>query len=184
MGGSVSLGAFSGGALSQVIEDLASLNDPNIKIDAVPGASGGDVNNVRKLQRSAWVNQISTAAVAKKPTDGEWKALLNRDIVDQISADGLRWQEGDQPNPRLLADRVVFTSSITELSGFKGFLDQKFRSYDFAQGRAPGRDWMRQLQADRGVFNGIVDLEVDWDSRTFMGIQATERAVPWTEAMA
>lgn len=136
MGGGVSLGSFSGGALSRCLKELHKLNerdDLNIEIDVVAGASagsltlglalhtlsdpGGGITKVKTRQEQAWVQRIGMKDLTRKPKNGTWRSLLNREVVDDIAIEMMEWQEGQIPAPALLAKRVIFTSSMTNLNG-------------------------------------------------------------------
>ncbi|HMO03712.1 MAG TPA: patatin-like phospholipase family protein [Kiritimatiellia bacterium] len=138
MGGGTSLGAFSGGALSRVIEDLNAVNKRpdgpfDIEIDVVAGASagsltlavalhtlcdpGGGVDEMSKRQFKSWVEMIDIKHLTREPANGTWKSLLNREAVDDIAVKVMKWNDGTTPTPTLLANRVLFTCSMTNLNG-------------------------------------------------------------------
>jgi hypothetical protein len=142
MGGGASLGAFSGGAMAEVLRQLHANLDRSsydaVEIDVLSGASAGGmtlgllvrgladahndsdaaaVERVRTLMRRAWVEEIDIDRLVPRPDMSEPASLFDRGAVDAIARDLLSWREGETPRPRLLADRVCLGLTLLNYNG-------------------------------------------------------------------
>ena len=118
MGGGASLGAFSGGAMAEVLRQLHTNLDRStydaVEIDVLSGASAGGmtlgllvrgladarndsdaaaVERVRTLMRRAWVEEIDIDRLVPRPDMSEPASLFDRGAVDAIARDLLSLSE-------------------------------------------------------------------------------------------
>jgi hypothetical protein len=142
MGGGVSLGAFNGGAIAQIVSQLHSNLNPKVydraEIDVLSGASAGGltlalllrflanpeslpvervVEGVERAQREAWVDKIDIKSLIPEPGE-EQGSLLDRGVVDGLAKEFLAWEMGaEKLLPVLLADRVCFAITLLNYNG-------------------------------------------------------------------
>lgn len=141
MGGGVSLGAFNGGAIAEIVKQLHSnLNDEvyeKAEIDVLSGASAGGmtlglllrvlanpenlapqevVKRVGKTQWDGWVDKIELGSLIRTP-EMTHASLLDRQAVDDLARSLIRWDEGEEPHPVLLANRVCLSITLLNYNG-------------------------------------------------------------------
>jgi predicted acylesterase/phospholipase RssA len=142
MGGGASLGAFSGGAIAEVLRQLRMNLDRSVydtvEIDVLSGASAGGmtlgllvrgladpgndsdgvaVERVRDLMKRAWVDEIDIERLVPRPDMTDRASLFDRGAVDAIARDVISWRDGEEPRPRLLADRVCLGLTLLNYNG-------------------------------------------------------------------
>ena len=148
MGGGVSLGSFTGGALAEITRQLRDNLNPELysraEIDVLSGASAGGmtlamllrvlanpegfpdekiVQKARDSQYDAWVDKIDIKNLIPKP-NMKIASLLDRNAVDDIAEELLLWQDGKDPNPILLAPRVCLGISLFSYNGLPIITDK------------------------------------------------------------
>ena len=138
MGGGVSLGAFSGAALGEVVKQLIDNRDSRydkVEFDVFSGTSAvslslalmihtladprqpEDPETVLKRQHEAWVERIGIQQLIPDPKMDHVNSLLNPGAVNEIARDMLNWREGWKPKTRSLGDRVLFACTLSNLNG-------------------------------------------------------------------
>jgi hypothetical protein len=141
MGGGVSLGAFNGGAIAEIVKQLRDNLNPEAyekaEIDVLSGASAGgmtlglllkDLANpqglsgeeviaqVRTSQREAWVERINLESLVREP-GMEHASLLDRQAVDDLARELIRWEPDNTPHPEMLAERVDLIITLLNYNG-------------------------------------------------------------------
>ncbi|MEX2570038.1 MAG: patatin-like phospholipase family protein [Gemmatimonadota bacterium] len=133
MGGGVSLGSFSAGALNHVLKLLAHVERGPAKIDVVTGASAGSMtlgvmmyhmfrgsslDEIEESLRRAWVERITFDALCPDPSDHRTPSLFSDGVVKAIANEELnfdRW-EGAGPHP-YFAEGAVVSIALTNMNG-------------------------------------------------------------------
>jgi predicted acylesterase/phospholipase RssA len=135
MGGGVSLGTFSGGALAQVIKLLKHVKRGPAKIDVVSGASAGSMTlgvviyhlmkgssdqEIEEALHEAWVKRISIDNLYPKDISRhKTPSLFSNEIIEDIASSIIntdQWSGSDEPHP-LFADGMKVSFSLTNLNG-------------------------------------------------------------------
>ena len=142
MGGGASLGAFSGGAIAEVIRQLhanldAGVHD-RVEIDVVSGASAGGmtvglllraladpgnrnaaeaVQRVGDAMRTAWVDRIDISGLVADVEMRHRASLFDRGAVDAIASDLLSWPGARNPTGHLLGPRVCLGLTLLNYNG-------------------------------------------------------------------
>lgn len=134
LGGGVSLGSFSAGALLRVLRLLAHVERGPAKIDVASGASAGSMtlalmiyhlmrgsslDELERALRAAWVERISFDALRPEPGSHELPSLFSDRIVRSIAHDELnfeRWAPASEPHP-LFAEGTLLSLALTNLNG-------------------------------------------------------------------
>ncbi len=141
MGGGVSLGAFNGGAVAEIVRQLqGNLNHElydRAEIDVLSGASAGGltlalllrvlanpeslasekvVERVESTQKGGWVDMIDLPSLIPDP-NMERASVLDRGAVDDLARRFLDWQRGQKPRPELLADKVCLAITLLNYNG-------------------------------------------------------------------
>lgn len=141
MRGGWSLGAFTGGAIWELVRQLhgnrQSGHYDRCEIDVLVGSGAGAltlavllrtlanpegfmpsdaVARVGEAQRAAWLEgmdftRLMRSGAMRKP------ALLDRQAVDELATELLSWPDGDQPNAVLLGRRVLFGVPLLNFNG-------------------------------------------------------------------
>lgn len=134
MGGGVSLGSFSGGALAQIIHLLKEVKRRPAKIDVMSGASAGSMtlavvahhlfmgasdDEIEKALYNAWVDQIDLEHLIPKDL-GKHKtpSLFSDEIINSIAEETIQtsnWN-GNEANS-LFAEGLKVSFSLTNLNG-------------------------------------------------------------------
>lgn len=142
MGGGVSLGAFAGGAIAEVLRQLdRNLNRDryaSVEIDVLSGASAGGmtvgvlarsladsanesaadaVQRVHDNMHRAWVDDIDIVALIPDPEMNDRPSLLDRGAVDAIARKVFHWPEGSPPKPQYLGKRVCLGVTLLNYNG-------------------------------------------------------------------
>ena len=144
MGGGVSLGSFSGGAMAEVIHQLQNNLNTDVyhsfEVDAVSGASAGGMtvgiliraladpgnttgkvaaDRVLQLMRQAWVDDpnIDISNLISDVEMDDKASFLDREAVDRIAARVIGWPEDKAPSPKLLAERVLLGVTLLNYNG-------------------------------------------------------------------
>jgi predicted acylesterase/phospholipase RssA len=158
MGGGVSLGSFSGGALSRTLRLLSEAARVPARVDAVSGASAGSMTlalaayhlfrgspltQLEEDLRRAWVEDISFDGLhpADLPSHAEPSIFTDRQIrtIAQRVLDFRAWP-GTPPNP-LFADGLVVSFALTNLNGVPIRAEgQIIRQAEAGGGRPTGAD--------------------------------------------
>lgn len=134
MGGGVSLGSFSGGALAQIIHLLKEVKRGPAKIDVMSGASAGSMTlavvahhlfmgasdeEIEKALYNAWVDQIDLEhLIPKNFSRHKTPSLFSDEIIHGIAEETIQtnnWN-GKEANP-LFADGMKVSFSLTNLNG-------------------------------------------------------------------
>jgi hypothetical protein len=173
MGGGVSLGAFSGGALARVLEELSRIHEdqacPSVEIDVLTGASagsltlglalnsltelGGGIGNVSKTQRAAWVQRIGMGNLGRFDDLKNARSILNRRAVDKIALELMTRNDGEIAECPFLAPSVLFTCSLTNITGIGSDARTSFAASGQACGlTALGDPMTSTLHKDPRVF--------------------------------
>ncbi len=135
MGGGVSLGTFSGGALAQVIHLLKDVERGPAKIDVVSGASAGSMTlgvvvyhllkgsssqEIEDALHRAWVKLISIDNLYPENIDSHQQpSLFSNQVIVDIANEIINtdtWPENNEPHP-LFADGMKVSFSLTNLNG-------------------------------------------------------------------
>lgn len=135
MGGGVSLGTFSGGALAQVIKLLKHVERGPAKIDVVSGASAGSMTlgvmvyhllkgssnqEIEDALHEAWVKRISIDNLYPEDINRhETPSLFSNQIIEDIAGSIINtdeWTGSEEPHP-LFADGMKVSFSLTNLNG-------------------------------------------------------------------
>ncbi len=135
MGGGVSLGTFSGGALAQVINLLKHAQRGPAKIDVVSGASAGSMTlgvvvyhllkgssdqEIENALHQAWVKQISIDNLYPKDISRHNQAsFFSNEIIEKIAGNIINtdeWTGNNEPHP-LFAEGMKVSFSLTNLNG-------------------------------------------------------------------
>jgi predicted acylesterase/phospholipase RssA len=142
MGGGASLGAFSGGAISEVVRQLHDNLDGSVydgvEIDVLSGASAGGmtvgllvraladplnrtetdaVDRVGALMREAWVAGIGVDHLVPSPEMDHRASLLDRGAVDALARRLLEWPSGRRPETHMLGRRVCLGLTLLNYNG-------------------------------------------------------------------
>ncbi|MGI8860704.1 MAG: hypothetical protein ACR2HO_11245, partial [Rubrobacteraceae bacterium] len=90
---------------------------PLRKLANPENATGKDVvAHVEESQREAWVERIDLDALIPEP-DMEHASLLDRQAIDDLTTDFMRWESGKRPIPNLLANRVGLIVTLLNYNG-------------------------------------------------------------------
>jgi predicted acylesterase/phospholipase RssA len=135
MGGGVSLGTFSGGAMAQVIKLLKHVERGPAKIDVVSGASAGSMTlgvvvyhllkgstdeEIEEALHESWVKRISIDNLYPKDLSRhETPSLFSNEIIEDIAGSIINtdeWSGSGEPHP-LFADGMKVSFSLTNLNG-------------------------------------------------------------------
>jgi predicted acylesterase/phospholipase RssA len=141
MGGGWSLGAFTGGAVWELVRQLHGNRDreqyDRCEIDVLAGAGAGAlaaalllrtlanpeafsvaaaVSRVGEAQRAAWLEGVDFTRLLR---DIEMRkpSLLDRGAIDSLATELLSWPASHQANPVLLADRVLLGMTLVNFNG-------------------------------------------------------------------
>jgi predicted acylesterase/phospholipase RssA len=142
MGGGASLGAFSGGAMAEVVRQLCGNVDRArygaVEIDVLSGASAGGMTvgllaraladpgnrdaaraarRVRDLMHEAWVQRIGIEELIPDPAMKHRASLFDRGAVDAIARRLLAWPGDEAPRPVLLGARVCMGLTLMNYNG-------------------------------------------------------------------
>lgn len=134
MGGGVSLGSFSGGALAQIIHLLREVKRGPAKIDVMSGASAGSMTlavvahhlfkgasdaEIEKALYSAWVDRIDLEhLIPKHFSSHKTPSLFSDDIIKKIAEDTIKTKEWPENQPNsLFAEGMRVSFSLTNLNG-------------------------------------------------------------------
>ena len=159
MGGGVSLGSFSGGALAEVIKLLKHTERGSAKIDVVSGASAGSMTlgvvvyhllkgstdeEIEKALHDAWVKQISIENLyPEKISSHDQPSLFSNKIIQDIAngiIDTKNWPGNEKPHP-LFADGMKVSFSLTNLNGIPIRAEgQIIRQPSSGGGQSSGKD--------------------------------------------
>jgi predicted acylesterase/phospholipase RssA len=169
MGGGVSLGSFSGGALHQCLELFEEIERGPAKIDVVSGASAGSMTlavviyhlfrgsplaAVRDALHKSWVREIDFDRL--RPADLRkhvLPSLLSDRVVRDIADGVLDTREPLEPQPHpLFAEGLLASFALTNLNGIPA--------------RADGQ-LIRQARAGGGAVNGPGSVMADALHTTF-----------------
>ena len=141
MRGGWSLGAFTGGAVWELVRQLHGNRDgeafDRCEIDVLAGSGAGAltlamllrtlanpegfnaaaaVARVGEAQRAAWLEGVDFARLMRE-VRMKRPALLDRHAVDELATELLGWPTGQQPHPVLLADRVLLDIALLNFNG-------------------------------------------------------------------
>jgi predicted acylesterase/phospholipase RssA len=142
MGGGASLGAFSGGAIVEVVRQLHTNLDrtryDRFEIDVLSGASAGGmtvgllvraladpahrtaseaVEHLHTAMHQAWVEQIDLEGLVPAADMTGPPSLFDRGAVDAIARSLLAWPEGARPGRTLLGPRVCLGLTLLNYNG-------------------------------------------------------------------
>lgn len=136
MGGGVSLGSFSGGALAQIVQLLKHVERGPAKIDVMSGASAGSMTlaviahhlfmgasdeQIEEALYSAWVEQIDLEKlVPGNFSQHKTASLFSNKIIREIASNTIQtdnWAEQAQPAHSLFAEGMRVSFSLTNLNG-------------------------------------------------------------------
>jgi len=134
MGGGVSLGSFSGGALAQIIHLLKEVKRGPAKIDVMSGASAGSMTlavvahhlfmgasdeEIEKALYNAWVDKIDLEhLIPKNFSRHKTPSLFSDEIIKSIAEETIQtsnWK--DKEVNSLFAEGMKISFSLTNLNG-------------------------------------------------------------------
>jgi predicted acylesterase/phospholipase RssA len=136
MGGGVSLGAFSAGALAEILRQLSENARPDfrtVEVDVLSGSSAGGLTLALLLRaladpeagaiderlgklRGAWVEDIDLDQLLP-PRGVRPGAVLDRRGVERLAHKHLDWPSGRAPSRTLLADRLLVGFTLLNYNG-------------------------------------------------------------------
>lgn len=157
MGGGVSLGSFSGGALGEVVRLLREKLNANefaqVEFDVFAGASAGALSlalmlktladpatsgkadSVLDAEWRAWVKLIDIEKLIPDPKMQDVASFLRRDAVDDIARQLVSWKSGTPVATNgVLADQVLFACTLSNLNGIPIDLRNKQQGLAFYDG--------------------------------------------------
>lgn len=134
MGGGVSLGSFSGGALAQIVHLLREVKRGPAKIDVMSGASAGSMtlavvahhlfmgasdDEIEEALYSAWVDRIDLEhLIPKNFSSHKTPSLFSDDIIRKIANDTIKTEEwSDNQANSLFSEGMKVSFSLTNLNG-------------------------------------------------------------------
>lgn len=202
MGGGASLGAFSGGAMAEVVRQLRANLDrtryASVEIDVLSGASAGGmtvgllaraladpgnrgaeraVRRVRDLMHEAWVERIGIEGLIPDPAMKHRASLFDRGAVDAIARRLLAWPGNEPPRPRMLGPRVCMGLTLLNYNGIPISLTHEPALGD-ALSTTLFRDYRVYCLDFEAVENGVPDRWMRLDAR------ALSRDRVWKEMAA
>jgi predicted acylesterase/phospholipase RssA len=140
-GGGWSLGAFTGGAVWELVRQLHSNRDRSrydrFEVDVLAGSGAGALTlavllrtlanpeafgtaaalaRVGEAQRAAWLEGMDFSLLMRD-TGVRRPALLDRSAIDALATELLSWTAGQPAHPVLLGDRVLLGMNLLNFNG-------------------------------------------------------------------
>jgi predicted acylesterase/phospholipase RssA len=141
MAGGWSLGAFTGGAVWELVRQLHANRERDqydrCEIDVLAGAGAGAlvaaallrtlanpegfavaaaIARVGEAQRAAWLEGVDFTRLMRN-IEVRKPSLLDRGAIDSLATELLSWPAGQQANPVLLGDRVLLGMTLLNFNG-------------------------------------------------------------------
>ncbi len=203
MGGGVSLGSFSGGAVGEVVRLLREMRNTDefdrVEFDVFSGASAGALSlglmiktlahpdtsealdSVLAAEKRAWVELIDIAGLIPRHDMRNVASLLDRGAVDEIARRLVAWKDGTPvAQNRVLADQVLFACTLSNLNGIP--IDRRNKQQGLAFYDGLQTTLYRDIRIFALDFTGTAkaaDLRPEW-----VHLKNLDKAAAWGEMAA
>lgn len=187
MGGGVSLGSFSGGALAQIVQLLKHVQRGPAKIDVMSGASAGSMTlavvahhlfmgasdeQIAEALYSAWVEQIDLEKlVPGNFSEHEAASLFSNKIIREIALNTIqtdKWAEPADLAHALFAEGMKVSFSLTNLNGIPVRSEgQMIRQSVSGGGPATGENSVFADALQTTFHNDVIRFELRRDEASF-----------------
>ena len=199
MGGGVSLGSFSGGALARIVHLLKDVKRGPARIDVMSGASAGSMTlavvayklfmgatdgEIEDALYSAWVDRIDLENLIPNFGSHKTPSLFSDQIIEHIAGEIIQTQDWsglpESPHP-LFAEGMKISFSLTNLNGIPVRSEgQIIRQPVTGGGPATGKESVFADAVQTTFHHDVIRFELRRDSAPENGFPGAMRILqPW-----